>query len=137
MQQIGTSDLKSIYCFADKVCSEPYQNGLMDATRESYKADNIYPSDVVIPLSDAGLVESQLVKFVIDGWAYDMVKRPQRYIDGHIKDVVDCWAVRPEIISALLRAIWGYQEKLPSETPMEVTGCHYHVHAEESKCSAL
>ena len=130
-------DLASIYCFADKVCAESYHNDLMDAIREACKAQNVIPSNVVIMLSDAGLFESQLAKFLIDGWAWETVNFPKLYIDGKLSKDIKDWSAHPEILPSFLRSTWKDQHSSPTQRPMDLDGCHYHVHADGSNCSDL
>ena len=137
IQDIRTSEITALYRFADKVCSEAYHNDLMDAIRKGCQDKNMYPASTIMTLFGGGLMESQMFSFMLDGWAYDMVKNPQFYIDGKLADHTKKWLSHPEITSRLLQSIWKFQNSLPSQVPFALIGCHYHTHANGVKCSGV
>ena len=137
VKQMHTGHLLSIYQFADKVCSEPYHNDLMDAIRKSCNVTNCYPGGIVTRLYDMGLMESQLMNLGLDLWAYEMVKVPQEWINGKLEEEMTAWSNRPKILPRLLRSVWEYQKSLPPQRPFSLTGCHYHTQAAGGKCTGL
>ncbi len=137
VKTMSNLDIISIYCFADTACSEAYHNDLMDAIRKSCKEANSYPEKVIVLLSEAGLMESPLLKFLLDGWVSDMMKFPQSWIEGKLKAETAGWSIRPEVMMRLLASIWEYQRSPPAEKPSRRVGCYYHTHADGNKCTAL
>lgn len=134
LKGLPDADLAPIYCFADKVSSESYHNQLMDAVRKHCMDNLDSPTHAIVELADAGLVDSPLVNFLIDGWAFDMMTFPQAWIDGKLEEDLKSWSLDSEVVLRLLRSIWEMKNSPTSLKPSKRTGCHYHNHASGSTC---
>ena len=134
MKTLPDADLAPIYCFADKVCSESYHNQLLDAARKYCKDNLTSPTRAIVELADAGLVDSPLVNFLVDGWAFDMMTNTQSWMGGKLKEDLKSWSMDSEVVLRLLRSIWEIKNCPVAQKPAERTGCQYHNHAAGSTC---
>ena len=133
---LNHSILIPTYMFADRICSEAYQNAMMDAIREAHKENAlVMETGTVVSLYDSGLEASQAAKFGMQSIVHDMVHYPGEWLEGKNEQYTRGWSGNVEVMIDFQREMWRSIGAKPKISPDELTGCVFHDHKAGVKCS--
>jgi len=151
-QRIGAleSDLNvhrytKAYMLADELCMPQFQNAIMDQLRRPFRTTAVNPGHLAW-LEQHAICCLQLHAYFLDQLVYEIHHSTSCYKDGVVR-MVD-GTEKPTPVKAGLEVLMGKQrnlamklfwrvqafDKVNSQDPSMLEGCHYHVHDEGETC---
>jgi hypothetical protein len=126
-----------LYEFGDKILAEGFCNAVMDEIRAIYQKRKLIMSATNLCKAKSSLGESQYYAFGLQTILRSLKTKSASWKQGgKYKEQFDIISENKEVMADIIQGLLDLGEG-PCFDPASLQGCHFHVHTDGSKCSAM